>query len=92
MLLLAFGLYLAIDGDRWGDPFVAIGIGAVAIIAVVGGGVVVPAVKALAGLDPSLGRVRPRLPALPDGPRRFLGAVVAAHDLRDGGQTVLING
>ena len=33
VLLLAFGLYLAIDGDRWGDPFVAIGIGAVAIIA-----------------------------------------------------------
>ena len=53
LLLLAFGLYLAYDGDRWGDPFVSIGIGAVVIIALVGGGVVVPAVKALAGLDPS---------------------------------------
>ncbi len=53
VLLLAFGLYLAYDGDRWGDPFVAIGIGAVVIIALVGGGVVVPAVRTLAGLDPS---------------------------------------
>ena len=42
VLLLAFGIYLATDGDRWGDPFVTIGIAAVAIIAVVGGGVVVP--------------------------------------------------
>ena len=67
VLLLAFGLYLATDGDRWGDPFVTIGIGAVAIIAVVGGGVVVPAVKALAGLDPRSARVRPRLPALSAG-------------------------
>jgi hypothetical protein len=53
VLLLVFGIYLAVDGDRWGDPFVAIGIGAVVIIAVVGGGVVVPAVRALTGLDPS---------------------------------------
>jgi hypothetical protein len=53
VLLLVFGLYLAWDGDRWGDPFVTIGIGAVAIIAVVGGGVVVPAVRTLAALDPS---------------------------------------
>ena len=52
VLLLAFGIYLATDGDRWGDPFVTIGIAAVAIIALVGGGVVVPAVKALARLDP----------------------------------------
>jgi hypothetical protein len=52
ILLLAFGLYLATDGDRWGDPFVTIGIVAVAIIAIVGGGVVVPAVKALTGLAP----------------------------------------
>jgi hypothetical protein len=53
VLLLIFGVYLASDGNRWGDPFVTIGIGAVAIIAVVGGGVVVPAVRALAGLDPA---------------------------------------
>ena len=53
VLLLAFGVYLATDGHRWGDPFVGIGIGAVAIIAVVGGGVVVPAVRRLAALDPA---------------------------------------
>ena len=53
VLVLAFGIYLASDGHRWGDPFVGIGIGAIAIIAVVGGAVVVPAVKRLAALDPS---------------------------------------
>ena len=53
VLLLAFGIYLASDGHRWGDPFVSIGIAAVAIIAVVGGAVVVPAVKRLAALEPS---------------------------------------
>ncbi|HEY6890244.1 MAG TPA: hypothetical protein VI300_20745 [Solirubrobacter sp.] len=53
VLVLAFGIYLASDGDRWGDPFVSIGVGAIAIIAVVGGAVVVPAVKRLAALDPS---------------------------------------
>jgi uncharacterized membrane protein len=53
VLVLAFGIYLATDGDRWGDPFVAIGIAAIVLIALVGGGVIVPAVKALTGLDPS---------------------------------------
>ncbi len=53
VLVLAFGIYLASDGHRWGDPFVSIGVGAIAIIAVVGGAVVVPAVKRLAVLDPS---------------------------------------
>ena len=53
VLLLAFGVYLAIDGDLWGEPFVAVGIAAVAIIAVVGGGVVVPALRQLAALDPA---------------------------------------
>jgi uncharacterized membrane protein len=53
VLLLAFGIYLASDGHRWGDPFVAVGVAAVAIIAVVGGAVVVPAVKRLAALEPS---------------------------------------
>jgi uncharacterized membrane protein len=52
VLVLAFGLYLASDGHRWGDPFVAIGIGAIAVIAVVGGGVVVPALRRLAALEP----------------------------------------
>jgi uncharacterized membrane protein len=53
VLVLAFGIYLASDARRWGDPFVSIGVGAIAIIAVVGGAVVVPAVKRLAALDPS---------------------------------------
>jgi uncharacterized membrane protein len=53
VLVLAFGIYLASDGHRWGDPFVAIGIVAIAIIAVVGGGVIVPALRQLAALDPA---------------------------------------
>jgi hypothetical protein len=53
VLLLGFGIYLATDGDLWGEPFVAVGIAAVAIIAVVGGGVVVPALRQLAALDPA---------------------------------------
>jgi uncharacterized membrane protein len=53
VLVLAFGIYQASHGHRWGDPFVSIGVGAIAIIAVVGGAVVVPAVKRLAALDPS---------------------------------------
>jgi hypothetical protein len=53
VLLLAFGIYLATDSERWGEFFVAVGIAAVAIIAVVGGAVVVPAVKRLAVLDPA---------------------------------------
>jgi hypothetical protein len=53
VLVLAFGIYLAADGHRWGEPFVAVGIGAIAIIAVVGGAVVVPAVRELAALDPA---------------------------------------
>ena len=52
VLVLAFGIYLASDGHRWGDPFVGIGIGAIAIIAVVGGGVVVPALRQLMALAP----------------------------------------
>ena len=44
------------------EPFVAIGVGAIAIIAVVGGGVIVPATKRLAGLEPAVRRVRARLP------------------------------
>jgi hypothetical protein len=52
VLLLAFGIYLASDRHLWDEPFVAVGVAAVAVIAVVGGGVVVPAVRALAALDP----------------------------------------
>ena len=75
VLVLAFGIYLATDGHRWGEPFVAIGIAAIAIIAVVGGGVVVPAVRQLASLDPDSAeydRVYRRYLAS----ETFLGAVV----------------
>jgi hypothetical protein len=75
VLLLAFGIYLATDSERWGEFFVAVGIAAVAIIAVVGGAVVVPAVKRLAVLDPAsadYARVYRRYMAA----ETFLGAVV----------------
>ena len=62
---------------------------AIAIIAVVGGGVVVPAVQAAGGARPGLGRVRPRLPAL-HGERDLPRRRRAGHDLRNGGQTVLM--
>ena len=52
LLLLGFGIYLASDGGYWEEPFVAVGVGAIAIIALVGGGVIVPATKQLAALDP----------------------------------------
>jgi uncharacterized membrane protein len=52
VLLLGFGIYLATDGKLWDEPFVGIGIAAIVIIAVVGGGVIVPATKQLARLDP----------------------------------------
>jgi hypothetical protein len=53
VLALGLGIYLASEGDHWGEPFVSIGLGAIAIIAVVGGGVIVPALKRLALLDPA---------------------------------------
>jgi len=52
VLVLAFGIYLASDGHLWSEPFVGIGIGAIVIIGVIGGGVVVPATRDLARLDP----------------------------------------
>jgi hypothetical protein len=52
VLVLAFGVYLASDGGHWDEPFVSIGIAILAVIAVVGGGVIVPSTKRLAGLDP----------------------------------------
>jgi len=55
VLLLGFGIYLASDGGQWGEPFVTIGVGAIAIIAVVGGAVIVPATRRLAALDPASG-------------------------------------
>jgi hypothetical protein len=53
VLLLGFGIYLASDGGYWGEPFVGFGVAAIAIIAVVGGGVIVPATKRLSGLEPA---------------------------------------
>jgi hypothetical protein len=52
IVLLAAGIYLATDGDRWGEPFTTAGVAAVAIIAVVGGAVIVPATRQLAALGP----------------------------------------
>jgi hypothetical protein len=52
IVLLAAGVYLATDGDRWGEPFTTAGVVAVAIIAVVGGAVIVPATKQLGTLAP----------------------------------------
>jgi hypothetical protein len=50
VLLLAFGIYLASRGDRWDEAFVDVGLGAVLIITVLGGGVVVPATRQMAEL------------------------------------------
>jgi hypothetical protein len=75
VLVLAFGIYLATDRHWWGEPFVAVGIAAIAVIAVVGGAVVVPAVRQLAALDPgsaAYARVYRRYMAA----ETFLGAVV----------------
>ena len=51
VVLFAAGLYLA--RDRWDELFVIAGLIAIALIAVVGGAVIVPATKALAALDPT---------------------------------------
>jgi len=50
--LFAAGVYLATTHDLWGEPFVVFGLVAIAIIAVVGGAVIVPATKRLAHLPP----------------------------------------
>jgi hypothetical protein len=53
VVLLAAGVYLASAHDRWGEPFTTAGVTAVAIIAVVGGAVIVPATRDLGALDPA---------------------------------------
>jgi hypothetical protein len=52
VVLLAAGVYLATDRHLWGEPFTGAGVTAVAIIAVVGGAVIVPATRSLAVLAP----------------------------------------
>jgi len=53
VVLLAAGIYLATAHDWWGRPFTAAGVVAVALIAVVGGAVIVPASRDLGALDPA---------------------------------------
>src|SRR5690349_4462735 len=52
VLLLAAGVYLASTRDLWGEPFTGVGVTAVAVIAVIGGAVIVPATRTLATLAP----------------------------------------
>lgn len=52
-VLLVAGLYLASSRDLWGEPFVLVGLVALALIAVVGGAVITPSTKRLAALEPS---------------------------------------
>ncbi len=85
ILLLAAGVYLATDRHRWGETFTTVGLAAVAIIAVVGGAIIVPSTKRLAHAP---ARLRRRLPPLPDRgdlPRR--GG--RPDDLRDGGKALV---
>ena len=77
VLVLAFGIYLATKGDHWDEPFVGIGLGALAIIAVVGGAVVVPATRRLASLDVA-GREYDELYRRYMAAEIFLGLVVLA--------------
>jgi hypothetical protein len=48
--ILAFGIYLASDGRHWGEAWVGAGLGILAVIAVLGGAVVVPATRRLSEL------------------------------------------
>jgi hypothetical protein len=52
VLLLAAGVYLATSHHYWGRAFTTVGLTAVAIIAVLGGAVIVPSTKRLAALEP----------------------------------------
>ena len=53
VLVLVFGIYLASKGHHWDEPWVGVGVAVLAVIAIVGGGVIVPATKSLAQLDPA---------------------------------------
>ena len=50
VLILAFGIYLATKGHHWGEVWVTVPVIIIALIAVLGGGVIVPATKRLAAL------------------------------------------
>jgi hypothetical protein len=50
VLVLAFGVYLATKGHHWGEAWVTIPVVIIALIAVVGGAVIVPATRRLAEL------------------------------------------
>ena len=50
VLILVFGAYMATDRDLWGEPWVAVPIAILAVIVVVGGGVIVPASRSMAEL------------------------------------------
>ena len=63
------GIYLASDGHRWDEPFVSAGLVAIAMIAVVGGGVIVPVDEAPGGAGSGSARVRPRSTAATSPPR-----------------------
>jgi uncharacterized membrane protein len=49
-LILAFGAYMATDRSLWDEPWVAVPIAILAVIAVVGGAVILPASRRMAEL------------------------------------------
>ena len=53
ILLFAAGVYLATTHHRWGETFTTVGLIAIAIIAVLGGAIIVPSTKRLATLTPN---------------------------------------
>jgi uncharacterized membrane protein len=50
VLVLAFGVYMASKHHYWGEAWVQVGLGIIAVIAVLGGAVVVPASRRMAEL------------------------------------------
>jgi uncharacterized membrane protein len=51
VLILIFGAYMASKNDLWSEPWVIVAITILVIIAVVGGGIIVPASKRMAELS-----------------------------------------
>jgi uncharacterized membrane protein len=50
VLILAFGVYMATKHHLWGETWVAVPVAIIAVIAVVGGAVIVPSSKRMAAL------------------------------------------